>query len=288
MSRIKTITNDSRLIIATRPEITSGSRNVNEISVVLDKTWRFDSAEYFVNFYTDDEENGMIRRLVLSGSTGSCIIPYHITEKEGFFHFGIFAKADEDIIKTSEVTAYEIKKGIGTQAKGDEHETLVELRRFFIDLINANSRLPVLDYSMRLEDIDMTYTTFMSQIQSTLSNLGEFSDALYSIIRQYVNPELERISDSSMAYIFYFAELENYFQNASDIQFNSETEGLLALKQQILQLIEEYINEDFDSDSDVIMYAPTVEAYLQTSSTAVERCGKIRTVINNLCIQEDE
>ncbi len=291
LSRIKTVTNDSRLIIITRPEITSGSRNVNEISVVLDKTWNFDSAEYFVNFYTDDETNGMIRRLVFSGSTGSCVIPYYITEKEGFFHFGIFAKADDDIIKTSEVAAYEVRKGINTHAEGNEHETFKELRKLFIDLINANCRAPVLDYSMRFEDIDMSYTNFMSQVNSTLGNLNEFTEALYSVVKEYINPDLERISDSSMAYIFYFAELENYLRENADINLDSvmnDIQSYSDFKHQILQLINDYVDEDFDSSSDIIMYAPTLESYLQTSSTAMERCGKIRTAINNLCAQEDE
>lgn len=114
LSRIKAVTKDKKLIITSRPIITSGSKNIDEIMVVFDKTWKFDCAEYFISFYTDADKDGEIRSLDISGKVGRCRIPEFITENDGFFHFGVFAETDYGIVKTSEIVAYEVRKGIMT------------------------------------------------------------------------------------------------------------------------------------------------------------------------------
>ena len=231
MSKIKAVTNDRKLIITSRPPITSGSRNVDELAVVFDKSWAFDSASYYVNFYIDDDSDGVVRRFNISGSVGKCTIPDYITEKEGFFHFGVFAKADNDIVKTSDVAGYKIERGICTAPDGDEHETWHELKKRIIDLLNANLHGVSLSYSARFEDIDATVTTFMSGMYSSENSYRECSDGLYNLVKENINPYMEKEDDITMAFLSNFVELENYFAtHVPKIELDSAEEMIIDLQ----------------------------------------------------------
>lgn len=287
MSRIKAVTNDNRLIITSRPEITSGSRNVNELSVVFDKSWELEDAEYFVNFYIDDDTDGVIRKFTVSGSVGSCTVPDYATEKEGFFHFGVFARADGDIVKTSDVAAYEVKKGICTRPTGGEHDSASEIRRRFIDLMNANMNPEGLDYSMPFEDIDATFTGYMNQLYSRTGNFSDMSGGLFNLVKEYVDPDIIEIDDPAMQYIASFVALEDYFRNAG-FQTDSADEELQVFKGDMLGLIRTYADESFDESSDIALYSGTLEDYLEFASLAVENSNRLYEGITELNTQEDD
>lgn len=278
MSKIKTVTNDKKLIITSRPPITSGSRNVDELSVVFDKTWDYDEALYYVNFYTDDENDGVIRRLDMSGNTGTCSLPEYITREDGFFHFGVFAKADDDIVKTSDVVGYEVKKGACIAPTGDEHDTVSEIRRRFIDLLNANVQGISLNYGMRFEDIDMTFTTRMSELYSTLQTYISFASGLFTLVREYINPDVIEIDDPTMQFLACFVELENYLRDNSSMSPDSVGDDAL-IKTSLLNIIRTYIDPDFDENSEMLDYCAAISEYIQNSSQAVE---DVRLLLNSL------
>ena len=283
MSKIRAVTNDNRLIITARPTITSGSRNIDELSVVFDKSWEFDSAFYYVNFYIDDDEDGIIRRFNVSGNVGRCTIPDYITAHDGFFHFGVFAKAGSDIVKTSDIAAYEIEKGICVDPDGDEHDTVNGLRRRFIDLLNANMTTGNIPYNARFEQIDATFTTYMSELYGSLSGGSELYDALYTLVKENVNPNLERYPDDAMLLVSCFAELENYFENGSGSfdydSADSENEETVLFKSEILGLINEYIDPDLTLQADMSQLVSKLEEHL---STAQQHEEERQRIINNL------
>ena len=292
MSRIRAVTNDNRLIITARPTITSGSRNIDELSVVFDKSWEFDSAFYFVNFYIDDAEDGIIRRFDVSGNTGRCTIPDYITAHDGFFHFGVFAKAGSDIVKTSDIAAYEIEKGICVSPDGDEHDTIGGLRRRFIDLLNANMHSSSIPYNARFEDIDITFTTYMSELYGAQGGSYIICDAFYNLVRENVNPNLERYSEDSMVLMSCFAELENYFANGSgSFSYDStdiEPEENITLKSEILNIINEYIDPDMTAAAETSELAAVLESFLAAAKQHEEEIERITTGLYTLYTQEEE
>lgn len=255
LSKIKAVTNDNKLIITARPSITSGGKNVDELLVVFDKSWEFDSALYFVNFYLDNDSDGIVRRFEVTGNTGRCKIPDYITKEEGFFHFGVFTKADNDIIKTSDVVAYEVKKGICVEPEGDGDRYIktLELKRWFIDLLNANVTPSSFYYSMRLGDIDATFSTYMSSLYGEITNLGGFSDGLYALVKEYVNPNLQKESETAMVFLSCIVALEDYFKLIySRIDYDSDNSELIDLqnfKSEIRGIVRDYQGDDFDENS---------------------------------------
>lgn len=280
LSKIKAVTKDKRLIITSRPVITSGSKNVDELSVVFDKTWDFDSAEYFVNFFIDDDKNGVIRHLSVSGNVGRCEIPIYITRNEGFFHFGVFARADGDIIKTSDIVGYEVKRGICVEPNGDEHDTLAELKKRFIDMINREIPLSTLYYEMRFEDIELNFSEYMQQLFLALQNYGVSSDSLYNIIKNNIDPDIEKLNDPTDAFIAYSMIIEEYFRESVPmIEFDSVNDERLELddfRHDIYNLLRTYVDSDFNEESDLLTYVIETEDYLR------ETTGQLNSVVSSL------
>ncbi len=293
MSKIKAVTNDNKLIITARPSITSGSKNVDELLVVFDKSWEFDSAMYFVNFYLDDDSDGIVRRLDVIGNTGSCKLPDYITKDEGFFHFGVFTKADDDIVKTSDVVAYEVKKGICVEPDGDvnEHTNISELKRWFIDLLNANVHPVSFYYKMRLGDIDATFTTYMSELYSEISNLSGFSDGLYAIVKEYVNPNLQKDSETAMVFLSCIVALEEYFRLIySRIDYDSDSSGLVDLlnfKSEIREIVKNYQGESFNENSSDMDCLNEVREIVSRSKALEKENKAFIDGLTNLYLQED-
>lgn len=293
LSKIKAVTNDNKLIITARPSITSGSKNVDELLVVFDKSWEFDSAMYFVNFYLDNDSDGIVRRFEVTGNTGRCKIPDYITKEEGFFHFGVFTKADDDIIKTSDVVAYEVKKGICVEPEGDGDQYIktTELKRWFIDLLNANVTPSSFYYSMRLGDIDATFTTYMSELYGEISNLNGFSDGLFSLVKEYVNPNLQKESETAMVFLSCYNALENYFRlTYSRIDYDSENSELIDLqnfKSEIRDIVKSYYGADFDENCTDMDCLDSVRAIIRNANDLKKENKAFVDGLNNLYVQEE-
>ncbi len=283
MSKIKAVARDKKLIITSRPVLTSGSKNIDGFSVVFDKTWNFDSADYYVNFFIDDDKNGVIRHLDVSGNVGRCDIPFYITRNEGFFHFGVFAKADGDIVKTSDIVGYEVKRGICVEPDGDEHDTVTEIKKLFIDMINNNIYGGVLTYDMRFEDIELNFCEYINAFSEDMIIVGNLNESFYDVIKTHINSDIQRISAPKDALASYISVLREYFDEDSlQIEFNSindEAQKLNGLKSGICGLIKTYIDPDFNEDSDFIIYLTTIEEYLEDAAEAAE-CSD--TIISNL------
>ena len=214
MSKIKIKANDSTLTVTARPVITSGCKNLNTVSVILDKTWLFDDARYYFNFYREDDTHGIIREMEISGNTGECVIPFGAAEKEGFFHFGIFSKTEQgDIIKASEPIAYEVKKGISTESLGELNEYAFEVKRRLIRLMNANSSGLNLNENMSYDDIDMNYTSYMNEKNAAVSVCTNSIAQLGTMIKEYVNPDLLDFGDILSSSVIYLSELNDYLIN---------------------------------------------------------------------------
>ncbi len=237
MSKIKVKTNGNALSITSRPVITSGSRNIDTVAVVLDRGWLIDGARYYVNFYRDNYDNGIITELEMVANEGSCFIPYAVIENEGFFHFGIFAKTEENfIIKTSENVAYEVKRGTKTTSFGELKETAFEVNRNYIRLMNDYSRGLCLDEEMSFDDVSLNYANYMSIRNVTVDACGFCMDKLYEIINKYVNPSLEHTNEIVAASAFYINELKFFFENA-EMEQDSINEETLRLQLEISSTI---------------------------------------------------
>lgn len=290
LSKIRAVTNDNRLIITARPIITSGSRNIDELSVVFDKSWVFDSAFYYVNFFIDDDEEGIIRRFNISGNVGRCTIPDYITAHDGFFHFGVFAKAGSDIVKTSDIAAYEIEKGICIAPDGDEHDTVYGLKRRFIDLLNANMNSSNIPYNVRFEDIDAIFTTYMSELYGGQGSFSVLCDAFYNLVKENVNPNFERYSEDSMVLTSCFAELENYFENGSFgyDSADSQDEETVLFKSEILGLVNEYIDPDFNVQADTSQLLTALEDFLSLAKEHEEERQNMISDLYLLYTEEEE
>lgn len=283
MSRIKAITNDKKLIITSRPVLTSGSRNVDEFCVVFDKTWNFDNANYFVNFFIDSETSGVIRRLTVSGKVGTCDIPEYITQKDGFFHIGVFAKADDDVIKTSDIVGYEVKKGICAESDAGERYSVFEIKKQFIDMINDAIFGSALTYDMEFDNIDLNFSDYISSMYSALATGSSFIDSLYDIIKEYIDSDYEKQTDNSTAYVMYMSTLQEYLENiVPKAQFDSvsdELEAVSDLKSDVFNIIKEYIDSEFSVENDLSLYSFTIEERLNELDTYAQEHNEI---INNL------
>lgn len=274
MSTIKAVTNDKKLVITSRPVITSGSKNVDKLAVVLDRTWNFLSADYYVNFYIDSDTNGVIRKLSVSGNVGTCDIPIYVTKEEGFFHFGVFARADGNVIKTSDIAGYEVKKGICVEPVGDEHDTLAEQKKRIVDMINNAIVGSALNYNMRLEDIELNFSEYIEALYSTQSYSSDFTESLYEIITDYIDPNYEQYDEISTAYVMYLSTIRDYLdENVSRAQYDSvseELETLTDFKSDIYNLITEYVDSTFAASNDLSLYSFTLEEKLESLSESNE------------------
>ncbi len=237
MSVIKTKTLDRKIAFISAPELASGDENLNIFSVLLDSSWQFGNAEYFVNFFTTDEKEGIIKKLDVQNNLGICSVPNKTLEKHGNFYFGIFAQTPEGTIKTSAVTPYRIIKGIETMATGDDYISLLTLKNKFIMLINSNTNGLLLNNEMDFEDeIDPTFTNYMSGLHAVVSDYSVFLDAVYSLIQRYINPDFEKATDFDFAPLIYYIILSEYLRNSvSQASFDSISDELDVSNDQLEQ-----------------------------------------------------
>ena len=228
MSVIKTKTLDSKIAFISAPEITSGDENVNRITVLLDETWQIQDAEYFINFFTEDEKQGIINKLDVQENIGVCGIPNKVLERQGSFFFGLFAKAPDGRIKTSAVVQYRVGKGIDTQAGGKDIISLLALKNKFIQLINANTASGLLSPDMDFDnEIDPTFTNYMARIHTVESDYISYVDSYYNLICEFLEPDFEKIDDYSWAPLVYYFILYEYISGSvSQASYDSISEEL--------------------------------------------------------------
>ena len=116
MSVIRAQATAHKLKIVQRPLITSGNENVDVLQVEFGPEWDFPGARYFASFFIDDPEKTIDIEL---DAKHSCKIPKQMLAQEGTFHFGVWAEADGQKIKTSSVIDYYVGQGIhGTDNAG--------------------------------------------------------------------------------------------------------------------------------------------------------------------------
>lgn len=238
LSVIKAKTLDRKIAFISAPELVSGDENLNIFTVLLDSSWQFANAEYFINFFTTDEKEGIIKKLDVQNSLGVCTVPNKTLEKYGNFSFGIFAQTPDGTVKTSAVTQYRIQKGIETLASGRDNISLLTLKNQFIKLINSNTNGSLLSAEMDFEnEIDPTFTNYMSDLHSVVSDYSSFLEAEYLLIQQYINPDFERMNDSAFAPLIYYIVLSEYLRNSvSQASFDSVSDELDVSNGQIEQL----------------------------------------------------
>ena len=99
-----------------QPVVTSGNENVDVLQVEFGPEWEFPGARYFASFFIDDPEKTVDIEL---DEDRSCPIPKQMLAQEQTFHFGVWAQADGQKIKTSDIKDYDVKEGIhGTNNAG--------------------------------------------------------------------------------------------------------------------------------------------------------------------------
>lgn len=117
MSVIRAQATAHKLKIVQRPLITSGNENVDVLQVEFGPEWEFPGARYFASFFIDDPEKTVDIEL---DEDRSCPIPKQMLAQEQTFHFGVWAQADGQKIKTSDIKDYDVKEGIhGTGNAGE-------------------------------------------------------------------------------------------------------------------------------------------------------------------------
>ena len=141
MSVIKTKTLDRNIIFISAPEITSGDENNNTIAILLDSSWMIQDAEYYITFFTTDEEDGIIKKLDVQDRLCVCSVPDKTVANEGSFYFGLFAKAPDGTVKTSAIASYAVHKGIITDSEGEDTLSMLAMKNKFISLINISYNL---------------------------------------------------------------------------------------------------------------------------------------------------
>ena len=125
MNNVFMIRTDNELLEwDSRPVVTSGNENVDVLQVEFGPEWEFPGARYFASFFIDDPEKTVDIEL---DKDRSCPIPKQMLAQEQTFHFGVWAEADGQKIKSSENKDYYVKQGAkGTNNAGAGDSATVE------------------------------------------------------------------------------------------------------------------------------------------------------------------
>lgn len=109
MNNVFMIRTDNELLEwDSRPVVTSGNENVDVLQVEFGPEWEFPGVRYFASFFIDDPEKTIDIEL---DAKHSCTIPNQMLAQEQTFHFGVWAQADGQKIKSSENKDYFVKQG---------------------------------------------------------------------------------------------------------------------------------------------------------------------------------
>ncbi len=114
---IRVHTANERIIFDNKPIITSGNKNINDISVTFCDKWLSlgENTEYWAVFYKDEKE---IHKRKLEN--GSCLIPNEVLTKKGWFYFGFYSEEENgEKVKTSKIAEFEVTQGVPTEDTGE-------------------------------------------------------------------------------------------------------------------------------------------------------------------------
>lgn len=117
MGTIRVHTVNERIIFDNKPIITSGNKNINDISVTFCDKWLSlgENTEYWAVFFKDEKE---IHKRKLEN--GKCLIPNEVLTKKGWFYFGFYSEAENSKkVKTSKIAEFEITQGVPTEDTGE-------------------------------------------------------------------------------------------------------------------------------------------------------------------------
>lgn len=117
MGTIRVHTANERIVFDNKPIITSGNKNINDISVTFCDKWLSlgENTEYWAVFFKDEK---IIYKRKLENS--SCLIPNAVMSKKGWFYFGFYAEAENgEKVKTSKIAEFEVTQGVPIEETGE-------------------------------------------------------------------------------------------------------------------------------------------------------------------------
>lgn len=121
MGTIRVHTANERIVFDNKPIITSGNKNINDISVTFCDKWLSlgENTEYWAVFFKDEK---IIYKRKLEN--GYCLIPNAVMSKKGWFYFGFYAEAENgEKVKTSKIAEYEVTQGVPIEDTTDGDES---------------------------------------------------------------------------------------------------------------------------------------------------------------------
>lgn len=139
MSKIRVSLNDQRLRVCSRPLISSGDVNTDELEVGFDYNWNFTiPVTFYATFYrTTPADSVSVPLNKAAQGVYSCVIPSEMLAEAGTFTFSVYAKnAAGDIVKTSTECKQKVVQGAYTGAAA-----YIDWQAFksdLIDLLNEN------------------------------------------------------------------------------------------------------------------------------------------------------
>ena len=139
MSKIKVSLNDQRLRVCSRPLISSGDVNTDELEVGFDYNWNFTiPVTFYATFYrTTLADSVSVPLEEVAQGIYNCVIPSEMLAEAGTFTFSVYAKNEAgDIVKTSTECRQKVVQGAYTGAAA-----YIDWQAFksdLIDLLNEN------------------------------------------------------------------------------------------------------------------------------------------------------
>lgn len=247
MAEIRVKTAEHILKVIKTPIITTGGKNTDVIVFEFDETWDFGNN---VSFFVQFNKNNETYTYPLSNNTVT--IPQEILAVPGLFSFSVFAKQNDETIRTSALCFYPVIKGSDAGAafvdwnafkrslvnllksifsfELDYDSTVEEIlavlstaedgaavKKFFVDLLNFTVMGGFLDYDQSLDDISLNVTVASDRVNSELSDFSSLQNSLKRIYDNYLNDSSEGEIDIDPPYLFYMMAIEAYIQAETSI-----------------------------------------------------------------------
>ncbi len=182
---IKCSVHNHTAIVVCPPKLSSGSVNVDTLSVRFDRTWDFENVNYFAVFYVTDVNSGVSVELSENNNIYSCTIPSEMLAAAGRFSFAVYAKNGQgSIIKTSTVCNVDVKQGAYTGAplvinwaefKSELIEALNE--RFNAELAETATTEMIISKINELENADTVRAAFITLLNTAAESINDIENA---------------------------------------------------------------------------------------------------------------
>lgn len=165
MSKIKVSLNDQRLRVCSRPLISSGDVNTDELEVGFDYNWNFTiPVMFFAAFYrTTPADSVSVPLNETAQGVYNCVIPSEMLAEAGTFTFSVYAKnAAGDIVKTSTECKQKVVQGAYTGAAA-----YIDWQAFKSDLIGLLNDSFAADLPEGASVEEITTALSMAEISET-------------------------------------------------------------------------------------------------------------------------